>query len=82
MMNTERKLLWYDKIANKYNQIIEGYINKGYAKILEKGPETESKKWYLLHFAVIKPDKERIKTRIIFDASAAQDGASSNDIIY
>ena len=44
MMNTERKLLRDDKIANEYNQIIEGHINKGYVNILEKGPETESKK--------------------------------------
>ena len=44
MMNTERKLLRNDKIANEYNQIIEGYINKGYVNILEKDPETESKK--------------------------------------
>ena len=46
-MNMERKLSWDDKIVNEYNQIIEGY--------LEKDPETESKKWYLPHFAVIKP---------------------------
>ena len=82
MMNTERKLLRDVKTANEYNQIIEGYINKGYVKILEKDPESESKKWYLPHFAVIKPDKETTKTRIIFDASAAQDGTSLNNFIY
>ena len=81
-MNTERKLLPDDKIANEYNQIIEGYINKGYVKGLEKDPETESKKLYLSHFAVIKPDKETINTRIIFDTSAVQDGTSLNNIIY
>ena len=82
MMNTERKLLRDVKTANEYNLIIEGYINKGYVKILEKDPESESKKWYLPHFAVIKPDKETTKTRIIFDASAAQDGTSLNNFIY
>ena len=82
MMNTERKLLRDVKTANEYNQIIEGYINKGYVKILEKDPESESKKWHLPHFAVIKPDKETTKTRIIFDASAAQDGTSLNNFIY
>ena len=49
---------------------------------MDKDPETESKKWYLPHFAVIKPDKETTKTRIIFDASAAEDGTSLNNIIY
>ena len=67
MTETERKLLREVKTANEYNQIIEGYVNKGYVKILEKYPEIESKKWYLPHFAVIKPDKEATKTRIIFD---------------
>ena len=81
IMNTERKLLRDDEIATEYNQIIEGYTNKGYVKILEKDPEIERKKWYLPHFVVIKPDKETTKTRIIFDASPAQDGASLNGII-
>ena len=58
MMNTERKLYRDVKTANEYDQIIEGYINKGYVKILEKDPESESKKCYLPHFAVIEPDKE------------------------
>ena len=49
------------------------YIKKDYVKILES-PETESKKSYLPHFAVIKPDKETTKTIIIFDVSAVQDG--------
>ena len=82
MMNTERKLYRDVKTANEYDQIIEGYINKGYVKILEKDPESESKKCYLPHFAVIEPDKETTKTRIIFDTSAAQDGTFLNNFIY
>ena len=78
----ERKLSRDEKTANKYNQIIEGYVNKGYMRILERAPENEKKKWYLPHFAVIKPDKETTKTRIVFDASAAQNGISLNDIIH
>ena len=82
MMNTERKLLRDVKTANEYNQIIEGYINKGYVKISEKDPKSESKKWYLPYFAVIKSDKETTKTRIVFDTSAAQVGTSLNNFIY
>ena len=82
MMNTERKLLRDVKTANEYKQIIEGYINKGYVQMLEKNLESESKKWYLPHFAIIKPDRETTKTRIIFDASAAQDGTTLNNFIY
>ena len=78
----KRKLLLGDKIANECNQIIECYINKGYAKILEKDLETESKKLYLPHFPVIKPDQEITKTKIVFDTSAAQDGTSLKNIKY
>ena len=59
------------KIMSKFWR---NYIKKDYVKILEKSPETESKKCYLPHFAVIKPDKETTKTIIIFDVSAVQDG--------
>ena len=82
MMSTERKLLRDEKVAKEYNNIIEGYIKKGYVKVLEKDPNNETKKWYLPHFAVINPEKETTKTRIVFDASAAQNGTSLNDLIY
>ena len=82
LMSTERKLSRDEKLANEYNQIIEGYINKGYVRVLEKEPENENKKWYLPHFAVIKSEKETTKTRLVFDTSAAQNGISLNDIIY
>ena len=81
-MSTERKLLQDEKLANEYSQIIEGYINKGYVWVLEKEPKNEIKKWYLPHFAVIKPEKDTTKTRRVFDTSAAQNGISLNDIIY
>ena len=82
LISMERKLSRDEKTANEYNQIIEGYVNKGYVRILERAPENEKKKWYLSHLAVIKPDKETTKRRIVFDASAAQDGISLNDIMH
>ena len=82
LISMERKLSRDEKTANECNQIIEGYINKGYVRILERAPENEKKRWHLPHFAVIKPDKETTKTRIVFDASAAQNGISLNDIIH
>ena len=73
MMKTERKLFRDDEIVNNDSQIIEGYIKKGYVKVLLKDHETKNKEWYLPPLAGIKPDKETTKTRIIFDAWAAQD---------
>ena len=68
MMKTERKLFRDDEIVNNDSQIIEGYIKKGYVKVLLKDHETKSKEWYLPPLVGIKPDKETTKTRIIFDA--------------
>ena len=59
IMSTERKLLRDDKTSNEYNQIIEDYNNKRSAKILEKDPETESKKWHLPHFQSSSQIKEQ-----------------------
>ena len=44
--------------------------------------EKSKSKLYLLHFPVIRLDKETTKTRILFDASAKYDGVSLNDVIH
>ena len=36
LMSTERKLSHNKKLANEYNQTIEGYINKGYVRVWRK----------------------------------------------
>ena len=64
LISMERKLSRDEKTANEYNQIIEGYVNKGYVRILDRAPENGKKKWYLPHFAVIKPDKETTKQEL------------------
>jgi len=39
-------------------------------------------KWYLPHFAIIKPGRVTMKTRIVFDASAKCNGISLNDVTH
>ena len=78
--NTEKRLRKNPEVAEIYKQTIEKYVEKGYVqKISETSPET---KWFLPHFPVIRPEKETTKVRIVFDASAKQDGISLNDIMY
>ena len=78
--NTEKRLRKNPEVADIYEQTIEKYVEKGYVqKISETSPET---KWFLPHFPVIRPEKETTKVRIVFDASAKQDGISLNDIMY
>ena len=43
LMSMERKLSRDEKTANEYNQIIEGYVNKGYVRILGRAPENEKR---------------------------------------
>ena len=78
--NTEKRLRKNPEVAEMYEQTIEKYVEKGYVqKVTESSPET---KWFLPHFPVIRPERDTTKVRIVFDASAKQDGISLNDTIY
>ena len=82
LQNTEKRLCRYPEIGKCYSDVINQYEAKGY---IRKVPETEKKpreSWYLPHFAVIRPEKETTKTRIMFDASAKSHGISLNDAIH
>ena len=57
-------------------------MEKGYINKIEDMEDKPDKVWYLPHFPVLRPDKNTNKTRIVFDASAQQDGVSLNDTIH
>ena len=78
--NTEKRLIKRPEIADAYTETIEKYIEKGYVSKVTN--DTATRKWYLPHFAVVRPEKETTKTRIVFDASAKYDGISLNDVIH
>ena len=78
--STEKTLLWDKELEKAYSKVIDDYKEKGY---ISKVNESDTKeKWYLPHFPVIKTDKETTKARVVFDASAKENGISMNDIIY
>ena len=81
LQNTEKRLQKSPDIARAYSDIIDQYIAKGYVRNV---PETKlpNSKWYLPHFAVLRPDKDTTNTRIVFDASAKYEGISLNDRIH
>ena len=70
--NTEKRLI--------KNPEFEKYIEKEYVSKVTN--DTAIRKWYLPHFAVVHPEMETIKTRIVFDASAKYDGISLNGVIH
>ncbi|XP_078364043.1 uncharacterized protein LOC144648318 [Oculina patagonica] len=82
LCNTEKRLLKSPEIAEAYSKNITQYLEKGYIRKVDSAEEKPSRKWYLPHFPIVRPDRTTTKTRIVFDASAKCDGISLNDVIY
>ncbi|XP_022806800.1 uncharacterized protein LOC111343871 [Stylophora pistillata] len=82
LQNTEKHFCRYPEIGKCYSDVINQYQAKGCIRKVPEMDKKPSESWYLPHFAVIRPDKETTKTRIVFDASAKSDGISLNDVIH
>jgi len=80
--NTEKRLLKSPEIAIAYSKNIIQYLEKGYIRKIDPAEEKPSRKWYLPHFPVVRPDRATTKTRVVFDASTKCDGISLNDVIF
>lgn len=74
-------------LYKRYNDVIDDYLQQG---ICEDVPETNAAdgvernnvQYYLPHHAVIRKDKATTKLRVVFDASAHEDGCPSlNDCL-
>ena len=78
--STEKKLRRNPGLAEKYQNVINDYVIKGYAQRMtqEEAKATTSKTWYLPHHAVLNPNKPG-KVRVVFDAASKFDGVSLND---
>ena len=81
LANTEKRLKRSPDVAHAYSQCTDQFIEKGYVRKIQENDQSTSK-WYLLHFPVLRPDKDTTKTIIVFDTSAKYDGQSLNDVIY
>ena len=57
--NTEMKLARSPAVASAYSETINQYIRK-----VVGHHEKNTFKWYLLHFPVIRPDKNRLKQEL------------------
>ena len=72
-------------LLEKYNNIIQEQIAKGVIERVESSEEdNENRKHYILHHAVITPEKSTTKIRIVYDASAKikRNAKSLNECLY
>ncbi|XP_017486631.1 PREDICTED: uncharacterized protein LOC108375062, partial [Rhagoletis zephyria] len=79
LRSVERKMSRDVGFSVAYKQIIDSYVEKGYARRLTTSELALSMpcNWYLRHFAVVNPNKPS-KLRIVFDAAAEVNGISLN----
>ena len=81
LRSLERGLLKHPERAEAYDEVLQGYIQQGYARklTLQESQTKEKKRWILPHHAVIHPEKP--KPRVVFDAAAQSHGTSLNDCL-
>lgn len=66
-----------------YDATIKDQLNQGIMEEIDKpDKQVPGAIHYIPHHAVIRQDKSKTKLRILYNASAKQDGASFNDCLY
>lgn len=80
----EQRLVRNPSLRDQYVQFIREYEHLGHCKqIDESSDRPNTRKCYLPHHAVIRPDSSSTKCRVVFDASAkpSQSSVSLNDVL-
>ena len=81
LFNTEKRLRNNPEVEEAYSKCISQYLEKGHIRKIDPAESGPSRKWYLPHFPVVRPNRTTTKTRIVFDPSAKCEGVSLNDTI-
>ncbi|XP_011408081.1 PREDICTED: uncharacterized protein LOC105315219 [Amphimedon queenslandica] len=83
LMSLLHRLRRNPDIIREYDAVIKDQIDKGIVEIVSNPEQSETDNThYLPHHAVLRQDKETTKLRIVYDASAKEDGFSLNDCLY
>ena len=69
-------------ILQEYDNVIRKQMKKGIVEVVDDNETGIGRVRYLLHHAVIRRDKSTTKVRIVYDASAKDDGPSLNVYLY
>lgn len=71
------------QILQEYDNVIQDQLRNGVVEVVDDSCTGEvGKVHYLPHHAVIRRDKSTTKMRIVYDASAKENGPSLNDCLY
>ena len=77
----KRRLMRDENLRNKYSEVMQACIEKGYAEVVcEDTPELSKREWFLPHHPVFNPHKPD-KLRIVFDCAAKHMGVFLNDVL-
>ena len=79
LLSLEKQLKRRPDVAEKYCQVMEANVAKGYVRKVEPGEVDVGASWYLPHFPVVREDKKTTKVRIVYDSAARYGGISLND---
>ena len=74
----EKQLWKKSEVRKAYEKTVNQYLTKGYTIQVENAKEGT----FLAHFPVVRTDKDRTKTRIVFDVSEKKDGVVVNYLIH
>ena len=75
-----KRLLRDDTLHQKYNDVINSYINDNYARLIPADElDVSSLTWTLPHFPVTNPRKPKV--RIVYDCAAKHNGIALNDML-
>ena len=78
LQSTENSLRKVPGRRKSYQDILDSYIERGYARIVD---DPENTKWLLPHFPVIKEERETTQMRVVLDGAAKVQNISLNDQI-
>ncbi|KRZ79985.1 hypothetical protein T10_12451 [Trichinella papuae] len=78
LRSLRHRLAWDPEKEREYADVIQSYLDQGWAEEVpdESGPI--GKTWYLPHHAVYQGGPGKAKCRVVFDGSAEMNGASLN----
>ncbi|KAK3755685.1 hypothetical protein QZH41_008942, partial [Actinostola sp. cb2023] len=81
LLSLETSLKKKPQIAERYKEVMDANIKKGYIQKVEPHEEDTKPSWYLPHFPVVREDKQTTKVRIVYDSAAKYEGICLNDVM-